>query len=146
MGAVLQSVRSCNKFKAASYVHVRCPKSSGTRQKRCCFPEYVHASEGVFWVSVKTAKEPHVLLLGSICQVPFWVPIFDPWPYHCRDLLLRIWPSSDQLNPTSHPVACDPARDPYKALNNSVAFCSTAKSLTFSGLVENPLVGKTLKP
>ena len=27
----------------------------------------------------------------------------------------------------------------------SVAFCSPAKSLTFSGLVENPLVGKQLK-
>ena len=27
----------------------------------------------------------------------------------------------------------------------SVAFCSPAKSLTFSGLVENPLVGKKLK-
>ena len=28
---------------------------------------------------------------------------------------------------------------------NSVAFCSPAKSLTFSGLMENPLVGKKLK-
>ena len=27
----------------------------------------------------------------------------------------------------------------------SVAFCSPAKSLTFSGLMENPLVGKKLK-
>ena len=28
---------------------------------------------------------------------------------------------------------------------NSVAFCSHAKSLTFSGLMENPVVGKKLK-
>ena len=27
----------------------------------------------------------------------------------------------------------------------SVAFCSPSKSLTFSGLMENPLVGKKLK-
>ena len=29
--------------------------------------------------------------------------------------------------------------------NFSVAFCSPAKSLTFSGLVENPLAGKKVK-
>ena len=32
-----------------------------------------------------------------------------------------------------------------KLYGSSVAFCSPAKSLTFSGLVESPLVGKKLK-
>ena len=32
-----------------------------------------------------------------------------------------------------------------KEKENSVAFCSPAKRLAFSGLLENPLVGKKLK-
>ena len=42
-------------------------------------------------------------------------------------------PGSSEIAP------CQPAR------LCSVAFCSPAKSLTFSGLMENPFVGKKLK-
>ena len=39
----------------------------------------------------------------------------------------------------------EPKHDPHDAPSRVVAFCSAAKSVTFSGLVENPLVGKKLK-
>ena len=29
----------------------------------------------------ETTRRPQVLVLGSIYQVPFWAPIFDPQPY-----------------------------------------------------------------
>ena len=39
-----------------------------------------------------------------------------------------------------------PSQDTFQRhLQNSVAFCSLAKSLTFSGLMKNPIVGKKLK-
>ena len=42
----------------------------------------------------------------------------------------------------SYRLAAEQALRKFMCKRNSVAFCSPAKSLTFSGLMENPLVGK----
>ena len=64
-------------------------------------------------------------------------------PYRCPGLSAEWpWEASEAESATSALWISQSLKPPQLF---SVAFCSPAKSLTFSGLMENPLVGKKLK-